>query len=309
MTATGRARQYSPTLAVMLGALSPLLISRRNKRRYTCARAAAHAARAISVIFASGTLVISAQIQRDVDFPDLIRTPPGIQRTLEHCDGHPDFETALANWLEMAEPSSPGDRQAVRETSLRLLEDTTDRQLVLGLSDGLLRHALEDINRDPAIVAEELARALYADIGKAVRRQKSKATTAMVPAYGLGEDGTVTNERQASFLEDFLNLADPRVAHRVRPSDRDLGNSARNNRMQGYSGPTSRQLPLRLSGLEPNLTARNHEAVPQLEAVEYGFFIVAGAIAFGLVLLARARRRNRHERDELRTHLRHLNSP
>ena len=51
------------------------------------------------------------------------------------------------------------------------------------------------------------------------------------------------------------------------------------------------------------------EAVPQLEAVEYGFVIVAGAIAFGLVLLARARRRNRHERDELRTHVRRLNGP
>ena len=41
----------------------------------------------------------------------------------------------------------------------------------------------------------------------------------------------------------------------------------------------------------------------QLEAVEYGFVIVAGAIAFGLVLLARARRRDRHARDELRTHV------
>ena len=46
-----------------------------------------------------------------------------------------------------------------------------------------------------------------------------------------------------------------------------------------------------------------------MEAVEYGFVIVAGAIAFGLVLLARARRRDRHERDGLRTHVRHLNGP
>ena len=49
-----------------------------------------------------------------------------------------------------------------------------------------------------------------------------------------------------------------------------------------------------------------YEAVPQLEAVEYGFVIVAGAVAFGLVLLARARRRDRHARDELRTHVRRL---
>jgi hypothetical protein len=231
MTATRRAPQYFLRLAVTLGTISPLLISRRIGLPYT----------AISVIFASGTLVISAQIQRDVDFPDLIRTPPSIQRTLEHCDGHPDFETALANWLEMAEPSSWGDRQAVRETSLRLLEDTTDRQLVLGLSDGLLRHALEDLKRDPAIVAEELARALYADIGKAVKKHKSKATAVLVPAYGLVEDGTATNERQASFLEDFLKLADPRLAHRVQPSQRRLGDSGDKSREQGDAGAGSRR--------------------------------------------------------------------
>jgi hypothetical protein len=204
---------------VTAGTISPLLINRRIVCRYTATLA----------IITSGALIISAQIQRDVDFADLIRTPSSIQRTLEHCDGHPDFETALANWLEMAEPSSRWDRQAVRETSLRLLEDTTDRQLVMGLSDGLLRHALEDIKREPAIVAEELARALYADIGKAVKKQKSKATAVLVPAYGLGKDGTVTNERQARFLKDFLNLADPRVAHRVQPpSQHRLGNPAGN---------------------------------------------------------------------------------
>jgi hypothetical protein len=49
--------------------------------------------------------------------------------------------------------------------------------------------------------------------------------------------------------------------------------------------------------------------VPQLEAVEYGFVIVAGAVAFGLVFLARVRRRERHERDELRAHVRHLSGP
>ena len=186
----------------------------------------------ISVIFAAGMFVISAQTQRDVRFAELIGTPSGIQRTLEHCDGHPDFETALANWLELAEPSSPQERQAVHETSLRLLEDTTDRQLVLGLSDGLLRHALEDIKRNPAIVAEELARALYTDIGKAVNKQKYKAAAVLVPASGLGEDGTVTDERQARFLEYFLNLAEPRVAHRVRPSPFRLEESAVANRAQ-----------------------------------------------------------------------------
>ena len=191
-------------------------------RRYT----------ALIAILANSMFVISAQSQRDIQFAELIRTPSGIQRTLEHCDGHPDFETALANWLESAEPSSVEDRQAVRETSLRLLEDTTDRQLVLGLTDGLLRHGLEDLKRNPALVAEAHARALYSDIGRAAKGQKSKVTAAEVPAYGLGEDGTVTDERQARFLECFLNLADPHVAHRVQPAPHRLGDLAGASREQ-----------------------------------------------------------------------------
>ena len=46
--------------------------------------------------------------------------------------------------------------------------------------------------------------------------------------------------------------------------------------------------------------------MPQLGAVEYGFVIIAGAVAFGLVLVAHARRRDRHDRDELRKHIRRL---
>jgi hypothetical protein len=199
MIASRRTLQYFPRLAVALGAL-----------------------------LAGDILLIAAHIQGDVDFADCIRTRSSIQKTLERCDGHPDFETALANWLERAEPSLAEDRQAVRETTLRLLEDTTDSQLVLGLGDGLLRHALEDIKRDPAIVVETLARALYSDIGKAIRKQKSKATAILVAAYGLGEDGTVTDQRQASFLESFLNLAEPRVTHRIRPSDRQLRTNGAN---------------------------------------------------------------------------------
>jgi hypothetical protein len=174
-------------------------------------------ATALATLLGSGALLISAHIPGDVDFADCIRTRSGIQRALERCDGHPDFETALANWLERAEPSSAEDRQAVRETTLRLLEDTTDGQLVLGLGDGLLRHSLEDIKRDPAIAVEALARVLYLDIGKAIKRQRSKARAILVAAYGLGEDGTVTDQRQASFLEAFLNLAEPGVAHHIRP--------------------------------------------------------------------------------------------
>ena len=196
--------------------------------------------RRIPVILVSGALVVSGEIQRDADFTEMIRTPAGIQSTLERCDGHPVFETALANWLEAAEPTSPEDRQAVRKTSLRLLQDTSDPQLVLGLIDGLLRHALADIKMDPAIVPADHARALHVDIVKAVRGQRSKLTAVLVPAYGLREDGTLRSERQASFIEDFLNRADPRLANRLRPAQR-IGNSAENRREQSDAGTGSRR--------------------------------------------------------------------
>src|SRR5262245_9404036 len=66
-----------------------------------------------------------------IDFASLILTPAGIQATLERCDGSPQFETAFANWLETAVADSPVERAAIRTSSLRLLEDTTDRQLAL----------------------------------------------------------------------------------------------------------------------------------------------------------------------------------
>jgi hypothetical protein len=49
--------------------------------------------------------------------------------------------------------------------------------------------------------------------------------------------------------------------------------------------------------------------VTQLETVEYAFLIVAGTIAVAMALVARARRRDRHDRDELRAHVRSLGGP
>jgi hypothetical protein len=49
--------------------------------------------------------------------------------------------------------------------------------------------------------------------------------------------------------------------------------------------------------------------VTQLESMEYALLIVAGTIAVGLLLVARARRRVRHDRDELRAHVRRLGGP
>jgi len=158
-------------------------------------------------------VIIWAQAQRNVDFAGLIRTPAGIQKALERCDGDPVFETALANWLETAQPPSPEEREAIRQTSLRLLQDTRDRQLVLGLINGLLRRALEDVKRDPAIVPKQQAQAVYADIAKAVSRQRSKAKESAVLAYALAEG--VTDASQAGFLKDFMNLAEPPAARRV----------------------------------------------------------------------------------------------
>ena len=49
--------------------------------------------------------------------------------------------------------------------------------------------------------------------------------------------------------------------------------------------------------------------MPLLGPLEYGFVFIAAVILFGLVLVVRARRRDRHERDELRAHLRRLGGP
>ena len=70
---------------------------------------------------------------------------------------------------------------------------------------------------------------------------RASGCQACCAAYGLVEDGTVTNERQASFLEDFLKLADPRLAHRVQPSQRRLGDSGDKSREQGDAGAGSRR--------------------------------------------------------------------
>jgi hypothetical protein len=153
------------------------------------------------------------QGQQNVDFAALIRTPAGIQAVLERCDGHPQFETALANWLETALPRSQEEREAIRQTSLRLLEDTTDSQHALGLINGLLRHALDDVKRDPAIVPKQQALALYTDIGKAVRRRRSKAKEAALLASVLAEG--LTDARQAGFVQEFVNLAESPAPRRV----------------------------------------------------------------------------------------------
>ena len=69
---------------------------------------------------------------------------------------------------------------------VRMLEDTTDRQIMFALIDGLLRHALEDVKRDAGIVPRQLAATLYMDIAKAVR-QKFKVKESAVLAEGLAE--------------------------------------------------------------------------------------------------------------------------
>jgi hypothetical protein len=192
-------------------------------------------------LLASGTLILSAQTPTNASFADLVRTPANLQIALERCDGNPEFETALANWLETAEPSLPADREAVHKASLRLLEDTNDGQLVLGLLDGLLRHALEDMKRNQTISSEELARALYADIGRAVRAERSKAKAIFVLADGLAEDGTVKDVRQARFLQSFMNISRPRIVRIAAPARPPIGDAARASREQAgrkSSSPT-----------------------------------------------------------------------
>jgi len=41
----------------------------------------------------------------------------------------------------------------------------------------------------------------------------------------------------------------------------------------------------------------------------YGFVIAAGIVAFAVLLVARARRRDQRDRDQMRTHVRRLGGP
>jgi hypothetical protein len=150
---------------------------------------------------------LPGQSSQPVDFAALLKTPAGIQSALERCDGHPDFETALANWLEAAQPRSAEEQEAIRKASLRLLEDTSDPQVVLGLLDGLMRQALSELSRDPAVVPEELAKSLYSAIGRAVGRQPRKWAGFPLLASGLKEGGAANGERHAAFVKELLTMS------------------------------------------------------------------------------------------------------
>ena len=68
----------------------------------------------IAIILATISSVCFAQGRGWENFPEIIKTPAGIQRALEHCDGHPDFETAFASWLEAAQPESAPEPRAIQ---------------------------------------------------------------------------------------------------------------------------------------------------------------------------------------------------
>ena len=163
----------------------------------------------LAVLIVGGLPAVAGKAPQGTDFTQLVQSPAAIQKTLERCDGHPDFEMALANWLETTQPGTATERAAVRETSLRLLEDTTDRQIVLGLLDGLLRHAIEDLQINPAIVPSDSARTLFKDIRKYVKNQRSKANMILIVTRWVAEDGSAKSARQAAFIQDFLKLASP----------------------------------------------------------------------------------------------------
>ena len=139
-------------------------------------------------------------------FAETIKTPAGIQAALERCDGNPEFETALANWLERTQPQSPEQRDAIRKTSLRLLEDTSDSQVALALLDGMIRQALNDVNRNTSVPPKQAARTLYADIARATGRQPRKSAGIALLTRGLAEDGAVTASGRPDFAKALLSL-------------------------------------------------------------------------------------------------------
>jgi hypothetical protein len=112
-------------------------------------------------LFVAAGLAVSvwAQSLTTPDFGKLIQSPTAIERALEYCDNHPNYEVTLANWLMNARPGSEKDREEIRWASAHLFIDTENRQIELGLAHLLIGSPLEDLARDPGVDPVELARA------------------------------------------------------------------------------------------------------------------------------------------------------
>jgi hypothetical protein len=107
-------------------------------------------------VLASG---VWAQPQIPTNFETLLQSPDALRRALEYCDGHPDYEVMLANWLMSAHPRSAGDREVIRWGSAHLFTDTESRQVTLGLANALIEVPLQDLNTDPRANPIQLANA------------------------------------------------------------------------------------------------------------------------------------------------------
>ena len=100
---------------------------------------------------------------------EAIKTHGGIDALVQLCDESPastdpSAEVAITNLLQMVQPRSREDRDAIRQAALSVLRTTEDRQIALGLTDLLLRQTLEEQREQPGGEHQALAKVLLADI-------------------------------------------------------------------------------------------------------------------------------------------------
>lgn len=148
---------------------------------------------------------------------EALRTPGGRDSLLQLCDESPanmagSFEIAAANMLQAIRPSSAEDRRIVRQASLAVLHTTDDRQVALGLTDQLLRYALEDVRQNGAAETRGLAEAVHEDLlNGAVHPEIVSQSVKDLSAFSEPLSGP----RQALFLQQISSLAQPGVQYAV----------------------------------------------------------------------------------------------
>lgn len=116
---------------------------------------------------------------------------------------------------------------------------------------------------------------------------KTRRETRFVPGF---HSETSVAVAPGGFSTLYAPASGCRDNHRLRMAVRRCSRPSRGNSKRGDE--LEDRLAAAMQLLIPSLRLR---AVPQLGAVQYGFVVVAGAIAFAVLLVARARGRDRRE--------------
>ena len=136
------------------------------------------------------------RLRADAILDDILKIERGFEEFLGACD-NPVTEGLFTGWLETHPGRSAQERKIHRSALLRRLGDTTERQVLVGVMDGLLTIALIDVGEPPA-GPQAIALALHADIRKSIRnsgvnsnRQRAKTNAIPIIVFSIREKGNL----------------------------------------------------------------------------------------------------------------------